>query len=105
MLARFGSGGFGTGYSASLDADDGTYGPVKLAGRKVSIKLNGRDLLQQMHEHYSPAGLSPIIKSRQNDSAIRTHPLANCAESIALQAAFSANRMLYGIHHALQHKI
>lgn len=37
MLVRFGSGGFGSGYSAKLDADDGTYGAVKVAGRKVSL--------------------------------------------------------------------
>lgn len=36
MLIRFGSGGFGSGYSAKLDSDDGTYGAVKVAGRKVS---------------------------------------------------------------------
>jgi len=35
MVARFGSGGFGVGYSAKLDTDDGTYGAVKLGGRKV----------------------------------------------------------------------
>ena len=35
MVARFGSGGFGVGYSAKLDKDDGTYGAVKLGGRKV----------------------------------------------------------------------
>lgn len=35
MLMRFGSGGFGSGYSAKLDSDDGTYGAVKVAGRKV----------------------------------------------------------------------
>ena len=37
MLMRFGSGGFGSGYSAKLDSDDGTYGAVKLAGRKVCL--------------------------------------------------------------------
>ncbi|DBB00245.1 TPA: hypothetical protein ACH3X1_014074 [Trebouxia sp. C0004] len=36
MVARFGSGGFGAGYSAKLDTDDGTYGAVKLGGRKVT---------------------------------------------------------------------
>ena len=36
MLMRLGSGGFGSGYSAKLDSDDGTYGAVKVAGRKVS---------------------------------------------------------------------
>lgn len=35
MLMRFGSGGFGSGYSAKLDSDDGSYGAVKVAGRKV----------------------------------------------------------------------
>ena len=37
MVARFGSGGFGVGYSAKLDTDDGTYGAVKLGGRKVGV--------------------------------------------------------------------
>ena len=37
MVARLGSGGFGLGYSAKLDNDDGTYGAVKLGGRKVGV--------------------------------------------------------------------
>lgn len=37
MVARLGSGGFGLGYSAKLDNDDGTYGAVKLGGRKVGL--------------------------------------------------------------------
>ena len=40
MLIRLGSGGFGAGYSASLDSDDGTYGAVKLSGRKVRLVLH-----------------------------------------------------------------
>ena len=36
MVVRLGSGGFGAGYSASLDSDDGTYGAVKFGGKKVS---------------------------------------------------------------------
>lgn len=39
MVARLGSGGFGLGYSAKLDNDDGTYGAVKLGGRKVGVFL------------------------------------------------------------------
>ncbi len=35
MVARFGSGGFGAGYSAKLDTDDGTYGAVKLGADAV----------------------------------------------------------------------
>lgn len=35
MLVRLGSGGFGSGYSAKLDSDDGKYGAVRIAGRKV----------------------------------------------------------------------
>lgn len=41
MLIRFGSGGFGSGYSAKLDSDDGTYGAVKVAGRKVTSMQSG----------------------------------------------------------------
>lgn len=36
MLIRLGSGGFGSGYSAKLESDDGKYGAVRVAGRKVS---------------------------------------------------------------------
>ncbi len=39
MVARFGSGGFGAGYSAKLDTDDGTYGAVKLGSRKVGAVI------------------------------------------------------------------
>ena len=50
MLMRFGSGGFGSGYSAKLDSDDGKYGAVRIAGRKVSntpVAANNRHNLQQ----------------------------------------------------------
>ncbi|KAK9829088.1 hypothetical protein WJX72_003830 [[Myrmecia] bisecta] len=36
FLFRLGSGGFVSGYRSGLAKDDGTYGVVKLAGRKVS---------------------------------------------------------------------
>ncbi|KAI8470383.1 MAG: hypothetical protein J3K34DRAFT_260374 [Monoraphidium minutum] len=36
FLLRFGSGGFASGYSSGLKADDGTYGVVKAAGRTVA---------------------------------------------------------------------
>lgn len=35
-LMRLGSGGFASGYSSGLAQDDGSYGVVKAAGRKVS---------------------------------------------------------------------
>lgn len=36
FIARLGSGGFNAGYSVSLVADDGKYGVLKFAGRKVA---------------------------------------------------------------------
>ena len=39
MVVRLGSGGFGQGYSSSLEQDDGQYAVVRVGGRKVhSIK-------------------------------------------------------------------
>jgi hypothetical protein len=35
-LIRLGSGGFASGYSSGLKADDGSYGVLKAAGRSVS---------------------------------------------------------------------
>ena len=56
FLLRLGSGGFVNGYRSTLERDDGTYGVVKLAGRKVWAAADQNRMLLSLLRQYLPVG-------------------------------------------------
>ncbi len=62
FVMRLGTGGFASGYSTGLKEDDGAYGVVKVAGRRVSELLRGLVVGGSMGAGASSAESQTLVK-------------------------------------------